>query len=429
MSWLGDVPKHWSVKAAKFVASYNDDTLPEDTDPNAEIAYVEISDVEESRGIVGTTLLRFKDSPSRARRKVVDGDIIISTVRTYLKAIAPIDAPPDNLVVSTGFAVLRPHGVAQRYARYAFSESGFINAVIARSTGVSYPAINASELVQIPIPVPTAEEQVAISAYLDTETARIDALIVEKERLIETLYNYRRTVITDVVSAGLKPDVERQATGGERFGNIPKHWRMVPLKRFVRIQGGHTPSTEQPAYWDGSIPWISAKDMKLEVLHDSIDHITERAIAETSLSIIPPGATLVVVRGMILAHSLPVARNAVAATINQDMKALVPQTHVLPEYLPWLLRGATPIFLSLTEQSAHGTMALRTDKFLGEPLPIPPEDEQVEMVEYLDRTLAGIDDLVRHVEQEVCLLRELRSSTITDAVLGRFRVSWAKPTK
>jgi type I restriction enzyme S subunit len=401
--------------------SCNDDVLSEDTPFDYALDYVEISDVDEVNGIAGSEVMQFKDAPSRARRLVRDGDIILSTVRTYLRAIAAIASPPDNLVVSTGFAVLRPRHINSKYARYAVAYDGFIQEVISRSKGISYPAINASELVRIALPVPPADEQQAISDYLETETARIDALIREKVGLIELLGEYRQSVATDAVVRGLNPNCPMtQIDGG--FKSIPTHWEMICLKRFVRVVGGHTPSTENPRYWNGDIPWVSPKDMKRDELSDSIDHVTHAAVSDCGLAVLEAGATLVVVRGMILAHSFPVARNMVPVTINQDMKAIRPVEKVLPEYLPWLLRGVKSVILSLTEQSAHGTLALRTDKFFGEALPIPPIEEQSTIVDYLNVELPRIDELVAHASKEVKLLKELRAATIADAVLGRIDV-------
>jgi len=105
--WLDDVPSHWDVKAVYRIASFNNDVLPEATSPEYEIEYIEISGVSATKGIVNTEILTFAESPSRARRKVLNGDILISTVRTYLRAIAPVDRTSPNLIASTGFCVVR----------------------------------------------------------------------------------------------------------------------------------------------------------------------------------------------------------------------------------------------------------------------------------------------------------------------------------
>ena len=105
---LGEIPVHWEVKRLKHLATVNDEVLAETTDPRLEIQYVDIGNVDSVKGITGKEDLVFEDAPSRARRIVDQGDVIISTVRTYLKAIARIEAADVNIIVSTGFAGSTP---------------------------------------------------------------------------------------------------------------------------------------------------------------------------------------------------------------------------------------------------------------------------------------------------------------------------------
>jgi type I restriction enzyme S subunit len=191
IEWLGKVPEHWEVKPIKSVASCNDDVFDEKTPHDYEIEYVEISGVDAERGISETVTMPFGDSPSRARRRVKDGDVIVSTVRTYLRAIAAVKAPPGNIVVSTGFAVVRPRSVQSRFLSYLFHAEFLIAEVIARSVGVSYPAINASELMRLDVPVPPFQEQQIIAAFLDGETTKLDTLTTEAKTAI-TLLQERR---------------------------------------------------------------------------------------------------------------------------------------------------------------------------------------------------------------------------------------------
>jgi type I restriction enzyme, S subunit len=179
------------------MASCNDEALPETTDPAYEIAYVDISSVDLVSGITSVETLSFDEAPSRARRVVRDGDTIISTVRTYLKAIAAIDSPPNNMVVSTGFAVVRPFDfVDSRFLGYALQNTNFIDEVVANSTGVSYPAINPSTLVCLPVAYPKGKaEQQKIADFLDWKTAQIDAAIA-KGMTNPLITEYRTTLIT-----------------------------------------------------------------------------------------------------------------------------------------------------------------------------------------------------------------------------------------
>ncbi len=210
VEWLGDVPEHWEVKRLKYLATINDETLSETTSPDFEFSYIDIGSVDSVKGIVATEDKIFKTAPSRARRIVRMGDTIVSTVRTYLRAIAPIRAKHSNMIVSTGFAVVRPRSIDQGFMSYALRESGFIDAIVARSVGVSYPAVNASEIGTIPVPLPSTDEQTAIADFLDRETAKIDKLIAKIETAIERLREYRTALITAAVTG--KIDVRGAVT-------------------------------------------------------------------------------------------------------------------------------------------------------------------------------------------------------------------------
>jgi type I restriction enzyme S subunit len=319
-------------------------------------------------------------------------------------------------------ALLPEEGIVSKYLAYLIQglQEHLLDDWVKQ--GATVESIEHSVMADTPIPVPPEERQLAIVDYLDIEIARIDALIDDKESLIQTLSEMRRSAVTEAITRGIKRSPEMQASGLSWVSELPQGWKTIPLKRFIRLHGGHTPATGNPEYWDGGIPWFSPKDMKSDELADSIDHVTDIAVKEGGLQLIDAGTTFIVVRGMILAHSFPVCVNMVQATINQDMKALIPNETVHPRFLPWLLRGATPLFLSLAEQSAHGTLALRTDRFMSEPLPIPPPGEQFGIVHYLTAERGRLDELANYVKAEVELLNELRSSTITDAVLGRIDV-------
>ena len=229
VEWLEEIPAHWEVRRLKYLATVNDEALTETTDPDTEITYVDIGNVDSVRGITGTEDLMFEDAPSRARRIVRQGDIIISTVRTYLKAIVRIESTDANLIVSTGFAVIRPRDLDERFGAYALSAPYFVEGVLAHSVGVSYPAINASELVCLDVAYPSFTEQRAIAAFLDRETTRIDELVAKKERLIGLLQEKRTALISRAVTRGLDPNAPMRDSGVEWLGEIPAHWEVKRL--------------------------------------------------------------------------------------------------------------------------------------------------------------------------------------------------------
>ena len=200
--WLGEVPRHWILKPIKFLSKINQSTLAETTDENLDIQYVDIGSVSATYGIEKIEQYVFSQAPSRARRIVADKDIIVSTVRTYLKAITYIQNPPKNLIVSTGFAVLTPieRVIKPQFAKYAFLAEQFIAEVISKSKGISYPAITASELAAIKIALPPLSEQVRIIENLDAKCQNINTLIVKQKNLIEKLKSYRTSIISHAVT-------------------------------------------------------------------------------------------------------------------------------------------------------------------------------------------------------------------------------------
>jgi len=250
---IGEVPTHWRLKPIKYIATINDDVIPESTASDMPIEYIDISGVSQGIGIVETQDMTFGTAPSRARRVVQDGDLIISTVRTYLRAIAPIKKSPLNLIVSTGFAVLRPlQNLSVDFAPFAVQAQSFIDEVISRSVGVSYPAINASAIGHIVIPLPPLPEQKAIAAFLDRETSKIDTLIEKQQRLVTLLTEKRQAVIRHAVTKGLDITVPMKDSGIEWLGRVPAHWKIHRLKNLVsNVDQGWSPQCETYAALEG----------------------------------------------------------------------------------------------------------------------------------------------------------------------------------
>ncbi|MBR8367153.1 restriction endonuclease subunit S [Burkholderia sp. AU19243] len=165
-------------------------------------------------------------------------------------------------------------------------------------------------------------------------------------------------------------------------------WEMVTFPDLCIIGGGATPSKSKAAYWDGKLPWVSPKDMKVEHISDAQDHVSELALEETRLPLVPERSLLIVVRGMILAHSFPVGITQVEVTINQDMKSLTPLVTALAPYLALVCRGHKREILNLVDRSTHGTCKLQSDKLFAFRFGLPPLAEQ-------SRILARVEELRR----------------------------------
>ena len=193
-------------------------------------------------------------------------------------------------------------------------------------------------------------------------------------------------------------------------------WPRARLGRLVHEMGGATPPKDRGEFWNGGIPWVSPKDMKSEVISDSIDHVSDLAVAQTSLRIVPEGAVLLVVRGMILAHTVPVAQTVVPVTVNQDMKALAPSRKISGAFLRYSLQAHQDHLLGLVEEAGHGTRCLRSELWRRFEVPVPPLATQNAIAAFLDRKTAAIDALIEKKQKLLELLAEKRAALINQAV-------------
>lgn len=202
VDWVGDVPEHWSIKPLKRWVRLNASALGEKTNPDFEFRYLDIGSVKTGRLTRELERLRFENAPSRARRLLRRGDTVISTVRTYLKAIWYVNEEADDLVASTGFAALTPgREVEPEYLGYVIQSSSFVNRVVANSIGIAYPAIAETVLGRFPVVMPsTLEEQQAILVHIKSESAPLDQAIEQALTEIKLIREYRDRQIADVVT-------------------------------------------------------------------------------------------------------------------------------------------------------------------------------------------------------------------------------------
>jgi type I restriction enzyme S subunit len=211
---------------------------------------------------------------------------------------------------------------------------------------------------------------------------------------------------------------------------LPQGWAWSRISALGEVLGGGTPSKANPAFWEGDLPWVSPKDMKVPWLSDSQDHVSPAAVEGSAVKLIPTGSVLMVVRGMILAHSFPVAVTKVVVTVNQDMKALVPFRGDVAPYLLTLLQASRDRVLGVVERSTHGTCKLPFAALASLPLPIPPLAEQHRIVARVDELMGLLDrleaarttrDEVRRASRDAALaaLRDAEDTEAVEAAWGR----------
>lgn len=438
VEWLENIPSHWETKPLKHLCSFNDDVLAENTKKDYELCYVDIGSVSATDGISRVETMTYGSAPSRARRLVRDGDVIVSTVRTYLEAIAPINNPPSNMVVSTGFAVIRPNNKLYKgYAAYCLRANGFIKEVVARSVGVSYPAINASELVGIAVPSLPIEEQTQIANFLDHETAKIDTLIEKQQQLIKLLKEKRQAVISHAVTKGLNPHAPMKDSGVEWLGEVPEHWAKSKLvntgdgTRGCFVNGPFGSDLLAHELRDEGVPVVYIRDIKpTGYRRKSTVHVTPQKAQQLEVCKVQAGDVIVSKVGDPPGDSCVYPSSEPEAIITQDViRIRVDENKFSADFIAYLLNSDFGRMV-LNDISVEGTRKrVSLGDFKATKFVFPPLSESRDIVAYLHCECSKIDLVISQADKAVMLMQERRTALISAAVTGKIDVrNWQAPT-
>ena len=419
----------WKTVPLKHAVSINPEVLPDSTPPETLLSYVDIAALENGVAELAPTEVTFAAAPSRARRVLRDGDTILSTVRTYLKAVASFPKVEANLIASTGFAVLRPNGsLHPRFAYWAALSEPFIENVVAHSDGVSYPAINPTLLGNLPVAVPPPSKQKRIANFLDDRTARIDALISEKEQLVGTVREYEQAEISRLLTQGLGA-VELEPTGRPFITAAPNHWRVTAFKRALLGLGqGWSPQCDsRPAE---AHEWGV---LKVGCVNGTSFDANENKALPPPLE---PNLTCVLRKGDVLV-SRANTRELVgmAALVEEEYPNLLicDKLYRLQLRLEWVTAEFTVLLLrsdasrrqiELGASGASSSMQNISQDVIRELLvALPPLKEQGEIVAKASQIRESCNLLVSHCEEHIARLREYRSSLISAAVTGQLDIT------
>ncbi|MFZ1363608.1 MAG: restriction endonuclease subunit S [Brachymonas denitrificans] len=411
VEWLGEVPEHWDVRPLKYGMRLLTEKSNRRTNP------VALENIEGWSGRFVPTETEFIGDGVAFE----EGDILFGKLRPYL-AKAFLASRSGEAVGD--FHVLRPvRGLVPRFAQQQLLERTFIEIVDGSTFGSKMPRASWDFIGSMPMLVPPPDEQTTIANFLDRETAKIDALVTEQERLIALLKEKRQAVISHAVTKGLDPSVPMKDSGVEWLGEVPEHWAVKPIKHLASLFGGATPSREVLAYWHGAIPWVSPKDMKAESITDSEEKITDAGLKSCATSLVPQGTALLVVRSGILKHTIPVAINKCPVSLNQDMKALSFQPSVMSSrFFLRFVQGLNDTLLLQWSKQGATVESLEQNYLVNTSIPVPPTHEQTAIATFLDRETAKIDALVAEAQRAITVLQERRSALISAAVTGQIDV-------
>lgn len=319
-------------------------------------------------------------------RKFVKGQVLYGSRRTYLRKVAVADF--DGICANTTF-VLEPKDerLIPELLPFVMQTDAFNEHAVKQSRGSVNPYVNFRDIAWYTFPLPPKEEQRRIADILWAADAAVERWREVRAHAAAAQGALRATVFDRSVSPS------------------------VPLAEAGSWISGGTPSRSRRDYWAGDIPWVSPKDMKTDILFDAQEHISKEA-SSNGTRMVEAEAIFIVVRGMILAHTFPVAMTGRNMAFNQDMKALIVAGDFRPQFvLEWLKHMAGRI-LKLTSESTHGTKRLSSDAIFGLQIPKPDPVEQDKMLSQLRAAQEAVAACERQIGTTTTTARMLRGELL-----------------
>jgi type I restriction enzyme S subunit len=406
VDWLGARPSHWKVRKLKHIASLRTSNVDKKSyEEEQPVRLCNYTDVYYNEQIVANlAFMEATASPEEiAKFSLMKGDVLITKDSEDPNDIAVPACVVDDLErVLCGYhlAQVRAHPTLAhgRYLARAFKASGIRDQFNSRATGITRHGLSKDTIGSSLFLVPPLDEQRAIAAFLDRETARIDELIAKKQRLIELLAEKRTALISHAVTKGLNPKAPLKDTGVEWLGHVPQHWKQKQLKFAITFQRGHDlPSSERV---EGTVPVVTSAGPSS--WHDD-------AIA-TAPGIVTGRYGTIGKFHLVEEDYWPLNTTLYSIDLRGNS----------PRFLWYMLHVFSDVFLVNSAKSA--VPGVDRNDLHPVRVAVPPKSEQEAIVCYLDEQLRRYEELTSDVETAIERLAEYRSALITAAVTGKIDV-------
>ncbi|MGH6986613.1 MAG: restriction endonuclease subunit S [Caulobacteraceae bacterium] len=425
VEWLGDVPEHWEVRRLRFSLDLNPlaSELKYMT-PETEVSFVPMEAIGEFGGLE-LSMKRTRSEVEGGYTYFRDGDVLVAQITPcFENGKGALASGLENGVGfgTTELQVLRPgQELDRKFLLYITFSDAFRRLGQAEMYGAGgQKRVPGAFVENFEHPHPPLAEQRAIAAFLDRETARIDALVAKNERLVELLQEKRAALITHAVTKGLDPEAEMKDSGVEWLGRIPAHWEVKPLKRLGDLQGGAGFPEGEQGLGTEEIPFFKVGDMgsaenrrELGVSQHTISRDTARRL---NALVLPPGTVVFAKVGAALRLN---RRRIVVrpSCIDNNMMGFIP-AYCDTDWAMYWLTG-----LDLGDLANPGAVpSVNEGQMRDIAVIVPPVPEQRVIASFLDLETARIDEVVAKIREAIERLKELRTALISAAVTGRIDV-------
>lgn len=415
MEWLGVVPEHWDVKRIGYYFNERREKVSDKDYPALSVT---------KNGIVPQLDTAAKSDDGDNRKKVCKGDFVINSRSDRKGSSGAADRDGSVSLICT---VIRPQEqVYTPFIHHLLRCQPFQEEFYRNGKGIVADlwSTNFTEMRNIFLGMPPIPEQQTIAAFLDRETAKIDALIAEQQRLITLLSEKRQATISHAVTKGLNPDAPMKDSGIEWLGEVPEHWEVTALGYLaILIQTGPFGSQLHSAdYVEGGTPVINPSNIQDgKLVPDWSSTVAQEIVDRLSQHKLIFGDIVFGRRGE-MGRCAMITTNEINWLCGTGCLNVRLSSKAIPEFISTYLR--TEYIRELLKlESVGSTMDNLNTQILSRiPVPVPPLTEQQNIAAFLDRETAQFDTLTTEAQRAITLLQERRTALISAAVTGKINV-------
>lgn len=441
VQWLGEVPGHWEVKRLKTSATYRvsnvDKLTNEDELPVRLCNYTDVYYHDQITPDMELMEATATQEEINRFRLMIDDIVITKDSEDWRDIAVParIAATAPDLVCGYHLAIISPllSMLDGNFLLRVLQSCAINQQFQIAASGVTRYGLPKSSIGEAILPLPPLPEQTAIADFLDRETGRIDTLVAKKRRLIVLFKEKCAALISRTVTRGLpeaaarefglEPHTRFQDSAIEWLGEVPEGWEVWKLSHgFKNTGSGTTPPSDNDAWYDGDIPWVTTSELRETVITYTSKKVSQDALqAFSALKVFPAGSLAIAMYGATIGR---LGMLGLPATTNQACCVMFGE-HALKVHFMfyWFQAFRDQVILMA---SGGGQPNISQEKIRSVRVACPGLGEQTAIATHLDRETAKIDRLVEKVETAIERLQEYRTALITAAVTRKIDVREAR---
>lgn len=420
VAWIGEVPKHWEVIKLKYKYHFQTGATPntgKKENFEGDLRWANISDLNGSV-VYDTTKHINKEAASKCSMNISPKG---SLMYSFKLSVGTVAFCGEDMYTNEAIASFIPQKNDLKYLFYCAPIFIIHNA---NRNIYNAPLLNQELIKNALICLPSLNEQTVIAAYLDTHCAKIDNLISIQQKRIALLQELKQSVITHAVTKGLNPNVEMKPSGVEWIGDVPKHWKVMPIKYIADTNSGATPKNIKGRQNERSdIKWVRTTDLSdiCDYVYDSSEYLSREEMKSASCPWLPKNTVVVAMYG----GSGTIGKSGILdcdSTINQALCSLETKKLEDYRYLYYNIKSLRPYWMKFAASSRKDPN-ISQEIIRNMDVPVPGIDEQTKIVHYLDHKCATIDTSISNAQHQIELLQEYKQSLITEVVTGKRKVT------